>query len=691
MKEELYEDRRIYNRLSNTWHAFFQRFGRLTPVQRGAIPLILEGEDLLVCAATASGKTEAACAPLIERYIGLDEVWTILYISPTRALVNDLYQRLEQPVSHLGLQIQRRTGEYKGSLRRPPHLLLTTPESFDSMLCRGKLPNPLGHLLAHVVAIVLDEVHLFHGNARGEQIRWLIERLRRLRAEGQKKKWNKSQEVQIVALSATVPEPDEILRTYLPLGKKFIHAGKREIEAEIRPVSQHDSHEIAAYIRNLDQPGKILLFCNSRRRVDHLSGRLKEHLAKDGYQVYPHHGSLSKRLRETAEEAIRDREKVLIVATSTLELGIDIGGIDLVMLDNPAPDMPSFLQRIGRGNRRTHRTRVTLFSTEPLHQFIHKAMVEAAKEGWLGTGGKGKDYAVMRQQVFSYIFQSPTRHRQRDRLIRFLHSLSTEEIGSLMIDHLLERGDLEEDGRGIRLSEEWLDKGTGGIIHSNIEGSYGYEIIDDESGERIAQDINYKRGNMIEIAGNVYKVRMVTDRNIAVESTKRNSPLRNLERIGEEWGYWASGNKSTEHAAILRWYLRLGKEDWPRVDIRSFTFILHLGGVRRRLLLELLRDIRQVGYKITVNDYFLSFESQPIQDLDWLRFPPYEELRKQIGKKLSYLEKNLGRPKANANIPTVLRIKEIESWLNLDEERKIISQVNLDAPIPNELKEIFFE
>lgn len=691
MKEELYEDRQIHNRLVHTWYAFFQRFGRLTPVQRRAIPLILDGEDLLVCAATASGKTEAACVPLIDRYIDRDEAWTILYISPTRALVNDLYQRLGPPVSSLGLQIQRRTGEYKSNLSRPPHLLLTTPESFDSMLCRGKLPNQFGHLLAHVVAVVLDEVHLFHGTARGEQIRWLIERLRRLRAEAQNKRWSKSKDVQIIALSATVPEPDEILKAYLPSGKKLIHPGQREIEAEIRPVSQRIDHEIAAYIRNLDRPAKILLFCNSRQRVDHLSSLLNRRLEKDGYQVYPHHGSLSKRLREEAEEAIRYREKVLIVATSTLELGIDIGDIDLVMLDDPAPDIPSFLQRIGRGNRRTNRTRVILFSSTYLNQFIHKAMVEAAKISWLGTGVKGKNYAVIRQQIFSYIFQSPTRYRNRDKLIRFVNHLSEDEIGTFMIDYLLDREELVEDERGICLSEEWLDKGIRGMIHSNIEGSYGYEIIDERSGERIAKDVNYNSGNIIQVAGKIFNIRTVTDRNIAVQPLKGDASFRKPEEIKGDWSYFPSGNKSTEHALILRWYLKLEKELWPRINTGSDTLIFHLGGVRRRLLLELLREIHRLDQKIWINNCYIRYESQQINELDWLRFPPPEALRKQIGKKLNYLEKNLGRPIANADIPKELRIKEIESWLNLDEERKIISQVNITDQIPDEIKEIFLK
>ena len=103
--ESLRIDRELAERLPRTWPAFFQRFGRLTEIQRKTIPEILEGRDTLICAATATGKTEAVCAPLVESRLDQREPWSILYVSPTRALVNDLFVRLESP-----LAAPRRTG-----------------------------------------------------------------------------------------------------------------------------------------------------------------------------------------------------------------------------------------------------------------------------------------------------------------------------------------------------------------------------------------------------------------------------------------------------------------------------------------------------------------------------------------------------------------------------------------------------
>ena len=129
---------RLARRLRLTWQPFFARHGRFTEVQLRAIPVILDGSDALVCSPTASGKTEAAIAPLVERFHRPRSLWTILYVCPTRALVNDLFERLADPINQLGITIIRRTGDHHDSLNEVPNILVTTPESFDSLLCRAR-------------------------------------------------------------------------------------------------------------------------------------------------------------------------------------------------------------------------------------------------------------------------------------------------------------------------------------------------------------------------------------------------------------------------------------------------------------------------------------------------------------------------------------------------------------------------
>ncbi|MBX6396621.1 MAG: DEAD/DEAH box helicase, partial [Alicyclobacillaceae bacterium] len=306
MKDELRADREIAQRLDRTWSAFFAQFGRLTPVQRAAIPAILAGRDVLICSATASGKTEAACAPLVERNIRQRIPWTILYISPTRALINDLFERLQPPLSRLGLCLRRRTGDHRVTLTQIPHILLTTPESFDSLLCRGRLEEPMGHVLAHVVAVVLDEVHLFYNSARGEQVRWLIYRLKRLRHQALIRGWAKSETVQIVALSATLADPQRVLQRFLPGGEVISVGGQRELEVVNMGDGLGSVEEVLPiYVDQLSKSEKILVFSNTRKRADQLAIRLKSPLQKHGYRVFVHHGKIAPRMRKLAEDTLK--------------------------------------------------------------------------------------------------------------------------------------------------------------------------------------------------------------------------------------------------------------------------------------------------------------------------------------------------------------------------------------------------
>lgn len=132
MDRSYLEDLCIKDKLYYTWDMFFGSYGRLKDVQRKAVSKILEGKDILICSPTASSKTEAACAPLIERLKSRFRVWTILYICPTRALVNDVYERLYSRLAYHGIDILKKTGDYQVQFKTIPNILIATPESFDS-------------------------------------------------------------------------------------------------------------------------------------------------------------------------------------------------------------------------------------------------------------------------------------------------------------------------------------------------------------------------------------------------------------------------------------------------------------------------------------------------------------------------------------------------------------------------------
>lgn len=662
---DLQQDREIAQQLPRAWPAFFESFGRLTPVQRMTIPEILRGLDLLICSATATGKTESVCAPLIERFIDLARPWMVLYVSPTRALVNDLYARLEAPLQRLNLKLKRRTGEYHPNINQIPHILLTTPESFDSILCRGRRSDSIGHTLSCVVALVLDEIHLLCGTARGEQVRWLIERLRRLRQEAKIKGWAQTENFQTIGLSATIPDPSAVLNAFIPQGRAIVIPGEREIEIVSTPCAKSSVKDaLPSYLSGCTKPEKVLVFSNSRRRTDDLALYLTPELSKLGYKVGVHHGSLSKSLRLETEEAAKTESKIVLFATSSLEIGIDIGDIDLIVLDGPPPNIPALLQRIGRGNRRSNRTRVMICSESMAEVIIHSAMIEAARNGWLGPNENGPHYAVVRQQIVSYLFQSRKRSRKRSRVLDFLDSSINPAIGHSILDHMIATGELEEDSEGLRLSDEWLERAAYGKIHSNLEDNPEMTVLDEETGEKIATGIVFRDGKALNIGGQLLQVLKWSERKLQVRRVTD-------KKIGiGDWNYsarkWITGAGQPQ---TVRRYLGIEESVWPVVSIGSKIYVFHFGGSRRQAVIELAASLEsKETYLIKVTEWFLEIVTQQEKKPSWLLKAGSGALELMIYEKIDVLERRLGRPLANKKLPINVRVDEIKRWLQIEEE-----------------------
>lgn len=659
-------DRAIALRLVRTWEPFFGRFGRLRDVQRQVIPRILDGADVLVCAPTAAGKTEAACAPLVERHIErAGAPWTVLYVSPTRALVNDLYARLCPPLERLGLRAVRRTGDHKDPIGVLPHVLITTPESFDSLLCRGRRKDELGHALAHVAAVVLDEIHLLHASARGEQIRWLLERLRRLRAYGVSEGWSRSDHVQVVGLSATVPKPESVVEAYLPSGMLIRVNGAREIETiDVNALSPAIEHMLPRYLEERIEPEKLLVFSNARKRVDVLAVAMRPILEQLGYCVRAHHGSLALQEREATESAIKKERKIVVFTTSTLEIGVDIGDIDVVVLDGPAPDVSAFLQRIGRGNRRSERTRVMLCAGSEAEVLIQSAMLEAARVAYLGPLERGSFYAVARQQAASFIFQSPKRARSRASIQQLHAALLPDRPGAVLLDHLVSIDELVEDREGLRLGADWAEAALRGEIHGNIESSAGQSVVDHATGDQIAVGVRFNGGPRLAIAGNMLDVRAWRDRKIEVRrSTDPHAPLG-------KWSYeskaWVSGAGQPQ---TVRRYLGLDEDEWPvlRTD-HARAIVFHFGGGRLAALLKLLASRAAAAQLVRVNPWTVTIPSNDGVRPDWLVEAGPATIDLLVAAQLDTLEGSLALPNANRHLPLEYRLDEVRRWLAIDEQ-----------------------
>lgn len=327
-----------------------------TEPQERAIPLILEGKNVLIAAPTGTGKTEAAILPVFHKILNQNTRNGIsaIYITPLRALNRDMLKRLEMLSRELEIKVQVRHGDTPESERRrqaayPPDLLITTPETFQILLIAPKLRVHL----KNIRYIIVDEVHELADSKRGSQLAIALERLADL------------SEFQRIGLSATIGGVDKV--------KKFL-GGYREVEAveisiakqldfqvlspDLKPEDEELSKKIITEVENaaeiryikeiLERKRSVLIFVNTRQAAEALGARLKMLNIK----AEVHHSSLSKEARIEAEEAFKKGRLKALVCTSSMELGIDIGSIDHVIQYHSPREVTRLLQRVGRSGHR---------------------------------------------------------------------------------------------------------------------------------------------------------------------------------------------------------------------------------------------------------------------------------------------------------------------------------------------------
>jgi len=347
---------------------FIQRFGTPTEPQEQGWPHILAGHTTLISAPTGSGKTLAAFLACIDRLVrkalagDLLDRTEVLYISPLKALGNDIQKNLEVPLGEIlqmagergflmpQIRTAVRTGdtlmhERRAMLKRPPHILVTTPESLYILLTAEKSRA----ILRDVETVIVDEIHAVADDKRGAHLALSLERL---------EAWTHRAPVRI-GLSATQKPIEEVAHFLTGNGRpdpiivNVGHQRKLDLAIEV-PASQLGpiaTNEMWDEIYNrlvelVEQHRSTLVFVNTRRLSERISHHLSERLGEDN--VAAHHGSLSRKLRLTAEKKLKDGEIKVLVATASLELGIDIGTVDLVVQISSPRAIAVALQRVGR-------------------------------------------------------------------------------------------------------------------------------------------------------------------------------------------------------------------------------------------------------------------------------------------------------------------------------------------------------
>jgi len=333
-------------------------FDAPTEPQAEAVPRIIEGQNVLLISPTASGKTEAAVLPILSRFITskTDEPGiSILYISPLRALNRDLLQRLEWWCSRLDVRVAVRHGDTETKergmqSRNPPDMLILTPETLQAII-PGRI---MRRNLRKVAYVIVDEVHELAEDKRGSQLALALERLR----------WITGRDFQVVGLSATIGTPERVAAflaganrpvfvVRVPIGRKMrvkVELPRPDAASSRLARKLYTHPEVAARLRLMrdliQNHESVILFTNTRAVAEVLASRFK--VWDIDFPVSIHHGSLAKPSRVSAEQGLKNGQLKGLVATSSLELGIDVGRIDFVIQYMSPRQVTRLIQRVGR-------------------------------------------------------------------------------------------------------------------------------------------------------------------------------------------------------------------------------------------------------------------------------------------------------------------------------------------------------
>ncbi|HEX9620342.1 MAG TPA: DEAD/DEAH box helicase [Polyangiaceae bacterium] len=383
-------------------HAIAHRLGftALRRVQELAGEAILDGKNTVVLAPTAGGKTEAAMFPVLAGLL-TDPPSGVgaLYVAPIKALLNNQEVRLGEYTEMVGLRRFVWHGDAGQSqkqtfTREPAELLMTTPESLEVMLMSPRVP--VQRLFKDLRYAVIDEIHAFAGTDRGAHLMSVLERLASY----------SEHDVQRIGLSATVGNPERIVHWLTGTSQRPSVVVDPPGPKSQRVIKIYLREDVTDFAREAVREGrgkKSLFFCQSRS----LTEAVADHMRDDSIEVFVHHGSVSKEERHAAEERFARGTNACIVATSTLELGIDVGGLDLTFQANAPSTVSSFLQRMGRTGRREGTVANMTFLCEDTVSVVQNtALVLLSARGWVeAVRDETRAWPVLVHQILAMTFQ----------------------------------------------------------------------------------------------------------------------------------------------------------------------------------------------------------------------------------------------------------------------------------------------
>jgi ATP-dependent Lhr-like helicase len=535
-------------------------FDAATPVQLAAWQEIDKGKDVLIAAPTGSGKTFAAFLRAIDQLVvesrlgPLPDSVLVLYVSPLKALSNDIEKNLQLPLQGIeqwlsdqgdgssGIRAQVRTGdstpgEREKMRRRPPQILVTTPESLYLLLTSASGRS----MLSSVREVIVDEIHAVAASKRGSHLALSLSRLDALLPAPARR----------IGLSATQKPIEEIAR-FLTGGRDCSivdtgHQRKRDLRLEIpqSPVSPVMANEVWEEIYDrlqelIETHRTTLIFVNTRRLAERLAKHLAERLGETG--VTAHHGSLSRKHRLEAEQALKSGQLRALVATASLELGIDIGHVDLVCQLGSPGSISAFIQRVGRaghGVGETPKGRLFPLSRDDLLECI--ALLRSVEQGLLDKIEiPAAPLDVLAQQL---VAELSARDWDCQALFEMVHTAwpyrGLDRDGFDQVVDMLAKGYATRRGRrsaylyhdavNQRLSARPVARLTALQNGGAIPDQFDYEVIMQPQGFRVGslnEDFAFESmaGDIFQLGNTSYKIIKVEQSRVLVEDARGQPP-----------------------------------------------------------------------------------------------------------------------------------------------------------------------
>ena len=464
--------------------------------QKYAIPLILEGKDVLIMAPTGTGKTLAAILPIFNKILENKEKpgVRLLYVSPLKSLNRDLFDRILDLANYLDIEVDLRHGDTPQSQRAqqvkdPAKVLIITPETLQSIIIGKRFREHL----KNVEWVIIDEIHELVTNKRGTQLIIALERLKELKL---------GENFQRIGLSATIGDPNKIAK-FLSTDKCQIIDARSEKKYEIAVEYPHITPEDFTLAKKLginsagsyclrrikemvDSSKSAIIFVNTRETAESLGSKFKTWLPE--FPIAVHHSSLSKDVRIDVEKKFREGEIKAIISTSSLELGIDIGTIDLVIQYGSPRQVTKIVQRVGRSGHGLGEVSKGVIICNSIDDYLEAlAIIERNKEGWLEEPGiPEKAFDVLAHQIVGICID--LNQASKERILGIVNraypyrELTMDELNAVMNVMLNIRLLGEEDGKFYRTKR--------GLLFyfenlSTIPNEKNYLVINKELNKRI--------------------------------------------------------------------------------------------------------------------------------------------------------------------------------------------------------------